>query len=81
MEEEEKMKTEGSEVVNFTVKFNKTVHEISWESCRPISSLKEHIQKLTDVPISMQKLMYKGLIFKFLSYFFLLLFVFRDFKE
>jgi len=62
MEEEEKMKTEGSEVVNFTVKFNKTVHEISWESCRPISSLKEHIQKLTDVPISMQKLMYKGIL-------------------
>lgn len=50
------------EMLNFKILFNKTLHQISWDSQKSIASLKDHVETLTDVPAEMQKLMYKGLL-------------------
>lgn len=50
-----------SETVDFKVIFNKTKHEVTWELDKTVLSLKNHIQTLTKVAPSMQKIMFKGL--------------------
>jgi len=53
--------TSASELT-FKIIFNKTKHDITWDSQKSVASLKEHVESLTDVPAEMQKLMYKGIL-------------------
>lgn len=61
-EEQQKNDESPSVEVSFKVLFNKVNYEITWEESKTISSLKQHIEGLTGVPVKMQKLMFKGLL-------------------
>jgi hypothetical protein len=50
------------EKVNFTLTFKKQKYDVSWPLDDTIQNLKTHIEKLSGVPVSMQKLMLKGII-------------------
>lgn len=52
---------EEKEMVDFKIVFNKQKYDISFPLDDTVASLKLKVEKLTRVPSSMQKLMYKGL--------------------
>ncbi|GFN80997.1 ubiquitin domain-containing protein ubfd1-like [Plakobranchus ocellatus] len=60
-DDEEDDESSHMEKVRFTVIFKKQKHEVSWPCDSSISKLKSHIESLTGVPASLQKIMYKGL--------------------
>jgi len=49
------------ETVEFKIVYNKQRHDVTFPLDDTISTLKQHIQKLTGLPPAMQKVMYKGL--------------------
>jgi len=61
-EETVKEDPKAQEVMNFKLTFGKKVHDITFDSNAPLKRLKEHIEGLTGVPSSMQKLMWKGML-------------------
>ncbi|KAK3782143.1 hypothetical protein RRG08_032899 [Elysia crispata] len=60
-EDEESEELDQKEKVRFTVIYKKQKHEVSWPLDCTVSKLKSHIESLTSVPASLQKIMYKGL--------------------
>lgn len=68
VEEKEKDTTEEEQVnssretASFRVVWNKKNYEVTFPVDETVDSLKQHIEKLTGLPVSMQKLMYKGLV-------------------
>lgn len=50
------------ETVSFRVVWKKNNYDVTFPLDQKASKLKEHIQKLTSIPPSMMKLMYKGLV-------------------
>ncbi|XP_012940298.1 ubiquitin domain-containing protein UBFD1 isoform X2 [Aplysia californica] len=60
-EEDEDSKSTDLEMVDFIVIFKKEKHEVSFPFDHTVSKLKSHIEKITGVPASLQKIMYKGL--------------------
>lgn len=49
------------EHIDFTVVFNKEKIKINFPCNSTIASLKEHLQTLTGVPATMQKMVFKGI--------------------
>ncbi|KAM7433824.1 Ubiquitin domain-containing protein ubfd1 [Porites harrisoni] len=68
VEEKEKDTTEeeqaccSRETASFRVVWNKKNYEVNFPVDETADSLKQHIENLTGLPVSMQKLMYKGLV-------------------
>lgn len=68
VEEKEKDTTEedqassSRETASFRVVWNKKNYEVTFPVDETADSLKQHIENLTGLPVSMQKLMYKGLV-------------------
>ncbi|RUS74433.1 hypothetical protein EGW08_017798, partial [Elysia chlorotica] len=58
-DDEESEQAEELEKVRFTVIYKKQKHEVSWPLDCTVSKLKSHIESLTSVPASLQKIMYK----------------------
>jgi hypothetical protein len=48
------------EAVSFKVVFKKTTHDVTFGLQQTAGELKDHLSKLTGVPVVMMKLMYKG---------------------
>lgn len=48
------------EMVEFTIIYNKQKYEVKFPLDESVDALKNHIEKLTDVPAAMQKIMFKG---------------------
>jgi len=61
-EGEKEVAIEEKQVMNFKLTFGKKVHDITFDSNAPLKRLKEHIEGLTGVPSTMQKLMWKGML-------------------
>ncbi|XP_068672408.1 ubiquitin domain-containing protein UBFD1-like [Montipora foliosa] len=68
VEEKEKDSTEDEpasscrETASFRVVWNKKNYEVTFPVDETADCLKQHIENLTGLPVSMQKLMYKGLV-------------------
>ncbi|CAL1545853.1 unnamed protein product [Lymnaea stagnalis] len=60
-EDEESSKPSDLEKVDFNVIFKKEKYEVSFPLDNTVTKLKSHIEKLTGVPATLQKIMYKGL--------------------
>uniref|UniRef100_A0A0B6ZHB9 Ubiquitin-like domain-containing protein n=2 Tax=Arion vulgaris TaxID=1028688 RepID=A0A0B6ZHB9_9EUPU len=60
-EDEDLNKSSDVEKVDFCVIFKKEKHEVSFPVNQTVAKLKTHIEKLTGVPATLQKIMYKGL--------------------
>jgi len=58
----EKKDEDNPNNVTFKIVFNKQKFDVTWDKTKTISSLKSYIHPLTEVPPSMQKLMFKGLL-------------------
>ncbi|KAK3705208.1 hypothetical protein QZH41_013999 [Actinostola sp. cb2023] len=58
-EEDDAEKT-PPELVNFRIVWNKKSYDVEFDVNQTVDQLKEHIQTLTGLPVSMQKLMYKA---------------------
>jgi hypothetical protein len=50
------------EAVSFKVVFKKTTHDVTFGLQQTAGELKDHLSKLTGVPVVMMKLMYKGAV-------------------
>lgn len=50
------------EMIEFKVVYNKKTHNVRFPLDETVDHLKEHIESLTNVPVSMQKVMFKGLM-------------------
>ncbi|KAJ7382596.1 Ubiquitin domain-containing protein ubfd1 [Desmophyllum pertusum] len=61
-ETEEEQATSSRESASFRVVWNKKNYEVTFPVDETADSLKQHIENLTGLPVSMQKLMYKGLV-------------------
>lgn len=59
--DEDSEETDEKEKVKFTVIYKKQKHEVSWPLDCTVGKLKSHIESLTSVPATLQKIMYKGL--------------------
>uniref|UniRef100_A0A2C9K227 Ubiquitin-like domain-containing protein n=1 Tax=Biomphalaria glabrata TaxID=6526 RepID=A0A2C9K227_BIOGL len=59
--DEEEDEPTDSEKLDFYVIFKKEKYDVSFPADHTVSKLKSHIEKLTGVPATLQKIMYKGL--------------------
>lgn len=58
--ENEPTNDQTKEMVSFKVIYNKQTYDVTFPLDDPVTSLKNHIEKLTDVPVNMQKIMFRG---------------------
>ncbi|XP_028406585.1 ubiquitin domain-containing protein UBFD1-like [Dendronephthya gigantea] len=54
--------TSLAKMISFRVVWNKKNYDVTFNSNDTVESLKKHIETLTGLPVSTQKLMYKGLV-------------------
>ena len=59
-EEESSTSLKQPNNITFKLVFNKQKHNITWDANETVASLKKHIEEITSVPPTMQKLMFKG---------------------
>ncbi|BFZ03575.1 hypothetical protein BsWGS_06613 [Bradybaena similaris] len=60
-DDEDEITSSDVEKVDFCVIYKKEKYDVSFPLNQTVSKLKSHIEKLTGVPASLQKIMYKGL--------------------
>jgi hypothetical protein len=72
--------SDSEEIVNFKLIYNKTTYDIDIGLNKSVFQLKEHIQTLTSVAPSMQKLCFKGIKKKLLSIHYLIINAIIDLK-
>ncbi|EDV28383.1 uncharacterized protein TRIADDRAFT_20400 [Trichoplax adhaerens] len=53
--------TAGQEMISFRVVWKKKTFDVEFNLDQTIAQVKKHMEKLTEIPATMQKLMYKGL--------------------
>lgn len=61
-DDESTIQISPEDLINFRVVWNKKNYEVEFDANDTVENLKKHIESLTDLPVSTQKLMYKGLV-------------------
>ena len=58
----ESAETTSENIVSFRVVWNKKNYDVTFNANVSVGNLKKHIESLTGIPVTMQKLMFKGLV-------------------